>query len=128
MYDGGVMHLASDYIHPTPNGGRCRARIFVPDEERDAPVIVLTEQRNNPGMSVTNCAGRLAAEIVAHHRWPDRTSPVWIEHYEDGVRGTREDPQTFDLVSFGESGPPNSPRWSPLDRETVEALVGQPVQ
>jgi hypothetical protein len=27
------MHLASDYIHPTPRGGRCRIRIYLPDLE-----------------------------------------------------------------------------------------------
>jgi hypothetical protein len=126
------MHLASDYIHPTPNGGRCRMRIYVPDEEADAAVVILTELRDNPGMSVTNCVERLATEILAHHKWPDRVPPVWIEMYEDGVRGTREDPQTFDLVSFDGpppgGGPPDPPRWRPLDRRTVEALVGRRVQ
>jgi hypothetical protein len=25
------MHLASDYIHPTPRGGTCRIRIYLED-------------------------------------------------------------------------------------------------
>ncbi len=135
------MNLSSDYIHPTPNGGRCRVRIFIPDEEADAPVVVLTELVGNPGMSVTNCVEGLAAEILAHHRWPDRVMAVFVEHYEDGVRGTRDDPQTFDLVRFDNPSPLETtsasgrvhrslgePRWSALDRETVEVLVGQPVR
>jgi hypothetical protein len=31
------MHLANDYIHPAPWGGECRVRIYLPDEEQDAP-------------------------------------------------------------------------------------------
>jgi hypothetical protein len=27
------MHLAADYIHPTPLGGSCRVRIYLPDVE-----------------------------------------------------------------------------------------------
>jgi hypothetical protein len=60
------MHLASDYVHPTPYEGRCRVRIFIPTEERDVMTIVLTEPRDDPGMSVTNCVERLAAERGAH--------------------------------------------------------------
>lgn len=82
----------------------------------------------------------LAAEVIGFHRLP--TPLVWIEHYEDGARGTREDPQTFDLVTFssyevedlgqlrylGEQRQRiGEPFWKPLDRATVEALVGTPV-
>jgi hypothetical protein len=31
------VHLAADYIHPTPRGGRCRVRVYLPEDERDAP-------------------------------------------------------------------------------------------
>jgi hypothetical protein len=31
------MHLAGDYIHPTPRGGRCCIRIYLPEEQQDAP-------------------------------------------------------------------------------------------
>ena len=37
------MHLASDYIHPTPRGGRCRVRIYRPEEEQDAPVVIRSQ-------------------------------------------------------------------------------------
>jgi hypothetical protein len=29
------MQMASDYIHPTPRGGRCRIRVYLPDEEHE---------------------------------------------------------------------------------------------
>jgi hypothetical protein len=31
------MHLAGDYIHPTPRGGRCGYGISLPEEQQDAP-------------------------------------------------------------------------------------------
>jgi hypothetical protein len=93
------MHLATDYIHPAPRGGRCRVRVFLPDEpERDAPVVVCTELANNPGMSVTNAASRIAGEAISSFRLP--VPVVWIEHCEEGARGTEEDPETFDFVVF----------------------------
>jgi len=130
------MHLATDYIHPTPHGGRCRVRVYIPEDRRDAPVVVCTELRNNPGQSITNAAERIASEVATHNRLP--TPVVWIEHYEAGARGTPEDPHTFDLVTFARyevEGPGGyqdegrrrivEPSWQALDRATVEALIGQ---
>ncbi len=131
------MHLVADYVHPTPGRGKCRVRVFLPDDERDAPVVVCTEPRDNPGQSVTNAAERIAAEVIANFRLP--VPVVWIEHYEDGARGTEEDPHTFDLVIFshyeprkvlsagGWSKKVGPPTWKALDRRTVEVLVGWPL-
>ena len=58
-----LMYLASDYIHPTPRAGRCRIRIFLPEEEQDAPVVICSKLPNNGGTSVTNAAEQLAAEV-----------------------------------------------------------------
>ena len=134
------MYLAADYIHPTPQRGRCRVRIYRPDltEEgsgaRDEAVVICTELRDNPGQSVTNAAERIAGEVISFHRLP--TPLVWVEHYEDGARGTPEDPHTFDLVTFesyevedlgaymGEKRQRiGEPSWQPLDRATVETLI-----
>lgn len=132
------MHLAADYVHPTPHGGRCRVRIFLPEEERDAPVVVCTEPKDNPGMSITNAAEQLAAEVIAAH--PMLETPfVWVEHYEDGARGTPQDRHTFDLVEFAHYEPRETlragewrkeigePTWKPITRSMVEALIGEPL-
>jgi hypothetical protein len=85
------MYLAGDYIHPTPHNGRCRVRIYRPDlpEEgsaaRDEAVVICTELPNNPGMSVTNAAERIAGEVISFHRLPKPL--VWIEHRQDGAGG-----------------------------------------
>jgi hypothetical protein len=87
------MHLAANYVHPTPNGGRCRVRIFVSDgSELDvAAVVVVTEVEDNPGQSVTNAIEWIVGETLHAHSL-DPSETVVIEHYENGARGTPEDP------------------------------------
>jgi hypothetical protein len=62
------MHLASDYIHPTPRDGRCRIRIYYPDQERYAPVVICSELPSNEGSSVTYSANQIAAEVIRYHK------------------------------------------------------------
>ena len=128
------MHLAATYIHPTPRGGRCLVQIYLPSKKRDAPVVICTEPKDNPGMSITNAAEQLAAEVIHGHRLP--VPVVWIEHYVDGARGTPQDPHTFDLVTFSDYQPRDAlragewrkeigePTWRALDRRSVEVLIG----
>ena len=130
------MHLAVDYIHPTPRDGMCRIRIYLPDDEQDAPVVICSELPKNEGSSVTYSAHQIAAEVIRYHKLP---APVWIEHYysKEATDGASE---TFELVVFSswevkESAPYlgetkltlGEPRWKSLDRESVEALVGEEV-
>jgi hypothetical protein len=130
------MHLARDYIHPYKGaGGRpahCCIRIYLPDDTRDAPVVICSELSNNPGGSVTNSAEVIAAGVIWANELP--TPLVWIEHWpkESNDGGT----ETFDLVVFSsyavtERAPYlgemrawiGEPTWKPLDRAAVEVLV-----
>ncbi len=130
------MHLASDYIHPTPREGRCRIRIYLPEDEQDAPVVICSELPNNEGSSVTYSAHQIAAEVIRYHKLGE--SPVWIEHYPKET--TDGHSETFELVVFSsyevkERAPYlgetrltiGEPVWKTLDRETVEALVGEEI-
>ena len=62
------MHLASDYTHPTPRGGSCRIRIYLPEDERDAPVVICSELPHNEGSSVTYSAEQIAAEVIRYNK------------------------------------------------------------
>ena len=128
------MYLVADYTHPTPHGGRCRVSIYLPEEEGDAPVVVCSELPNNKGMSVTNAAERIAAEVIEKHGLP---IPIWIEQRTaETAHGPEE---RFALVVFSDHEvrqlPPylgawltiGEPTWKPLDRTSVEVLVGQKV-
>ena len=59
------MHLATAYVHPTPKGGSCRVRVYVPEEEGDAPVVLCSEMPTNPGLSVTRAKEPIAGEIIS---------------------------------------------------------------
>jgi hypothetical protein len=129
------MHLASDYIHPYNDaGGRpshCRIRIYLPDDDLDAPVVVCSELPNNPGGSSTNSAEVIAAGVIQANELP--TPLVWIEHWpEECIEGQ----ETFELVVFSsyevvERAPYlgetrawiGDATWKPLDRASVEVLV-----
>ena len=129
------MYLASDQAHPTPRGGSCRIRVYLPENPQDAWVVICSELPINRGQSVTESAERIAAEVLVVH---DQPRVIWIEHHPPET--TDGETETFDLVTFdsyevqeralhlGERGARlGTPRWKPLNRATVEALVGQPV-
>jgi hypothetical protein len=76
------VHLASDYIHPTRTPeevGRCRVRIYFPDEVRDSVEAICSGLPNNPGGSITNSAEVIAAGVIRANELP--TPLVWIEHW-----------------------------------------------
>ncbi len=130
------MHLATDYIHPTPRDGRCRVRVWLPEDDQDSPVVVCTELPTNEGTSITYAAEQLAAEVIRYHRLP--TPIVWIEHQPPIT--TDGDTETFDLVDFSsyevtERGPYlgetrlslGEATWKRITRGMVEVLVGREV-
>jgi hypothetical protein len=130
------VHLASDYIHPYKDAGghpaHCRVRIYLPEDMRDTPVVICSELPNNPGESITNSAEAIAAAVIRANELP--TPLVWIEHWpEESTEGQ----ETFELVVFSsyevvERAPYlgetrawiGDAAWKPLDRATVEVIVG----
>ena len=130
------MRVISDdllaYDVPQGASGKCRVRVYEPDDpELDATVIIASELPDNTGPSVREAASTIAARVAASFRLYER--PVFVEH---------RPPEDFELVWFGRyraqemrrMGPHllwdlevGEPEWRPLDRMTVEALVGQPV-
>ena len=128
------MDLAADYIHPTPHSGRCRVRIYLPEEEWDAPVVICSELSTNKGMNVTNAAEQIAAEVIKHHKLP---VPVWIEQrMSETAHGPKErfalvvfsDYEVRELASYlGVRLTIGEPTWKRLDRANVGVLIGQEV-
>jgi hypothetical protein len=53
-------------------------RIYLPDDDLDAPVVVCSELPNNPGGSITNSAEMIAAGVIQANELP--TPLVWIEY------------------------------------------------
>ena len=130
------MHLTSDYIHPYKDArGRpahCRVRIYLPEDMRDAPVVICSEVPNNPGESISNSSEAISAAVIRANELP--TPLVWIE---DWPEESTEQQETFELVVFSsyevtERAPYlgetrawiGDAIWKRLDRATVEVLVG----
>lgn len=87
------MYLASDQAQPTPHGGSCRIRVYLPKGPRDAWVIVCSELPTNEDQGITEAAEKIAAEVLVVH---DQPSVVWIEHHPpETTDGTTE---TLELV------------------------------
>jgi hypothetical protein len=111
-------------------------RLYLPEDEQDAPVVICSELPSNEGSSVTYSANQIAAAVIRYHKLA--LPPVWIEHYpKEATDGHSE---TFQLVVFSsyevkERAPYlgetrltiGEPVWKTLDRESVEALVGEKV-
>jgi hypothetical protein len=117
------MHLASDYIHPYKDaGGRhshCRVRIYLPDD-LDAPVVVCSELPNYPDGSITNSADHPTGMDRAlargdYRRKRDLRAGCFLQ-----LRGRRKD-----TLPRGDAGTwIGDATWKPLDRASVEVLVG----
>jgi hypothetical protein len=76
--------------------GRCRVRIYFPDDVLDAPMVVCSELSNNPGGSITNSAEVIAAGVIQANELP--APLVWIEHWaKEATDGGEE---SFELVVF----------------------------
>ncbi len=129
------MYLASDQAQPTPGGGSCRVRVYLPKDPQDAWVVICSELLINRGASINHAVEKIAAEVLVAHGQPRL---VWIEHHPPET--TDGETETFDLVTFdcyeaherapylGEHGVRlGTPEWRSLDRGTVEVLVGSPV-
>lgn len=89
------VYLASDYAHPTPRGGSCRIRVYLPDDPQDAWVVICSELLVDRGQSVTEAAARIAAEVLVA---PDQPHLVRIEHHP--LETTDVETETFDLVTL----------------------------
>ena len=130
------MRVISDDLlaFAVPKGakGKCRVRVYEPDApELDATVVIASELPDSSGPSVREASSTIAARVAASHRLYRR--PVFIDHRL---------PEDFELVWFGcyraqeirRMGPHllwdlevGEPERRPLDRRTVEVLVGQRV-
>jgi hypothetical protein len=130
------MRMTSDdviaYVGPKGAKGKCRVRVYEPDDlELDATVVIASELPEDPEPGIREAASTIAARVAASFRLYER--PVFIDHRL---------PEDFELVWFGRyrareirrMGPHllwdlevGEPERKPLDRRTVETLVGQPV-
>lgn len=122
--------------------GACRLRLFVPVghpiSAQHPAVIIVTEQPEREGLSVTNGIEIIAATVCRTYGLnPHHT--VLIEHYDDRERGSaaylpgRIDGEKFSCVTFEEMRTSDTepltpqvrrPQWRPVSKSEIEALLG----
>jgi hypothetical protein len=133
------MYLATNYIHLYRGvagvHSKCRIRLYLPQEDQDAAVVICSELPDNPGTSASSAAEQIAAEIIRRFRLP--SPPVWIEHQPQECTNGQED--TFELVVFTHYKVKDTLQGGilhqeigqsarkQLDRAAVKVLVGQEV-
>ncbi len=104
-----------DVIHqykPPMSGiqAHCRLRVY---QHAGQTVAIVTELRDNSGMSVTNAAEWLLPAMAQQYGLP--ADVVWLEHYER--QGGK--PDTYDQVTLRHG----SPAWRRLSADELRALL-----
>ena len=129
-------------LNNTPS--RCRVRLFTPPNvaQESGYVVILTDDADARGTSITNAADQLAAILCGRfHVLQERVT--WIEHYDHRHTPSGHDggghEQTFARVRFQvptEAGARfnyihgtslGRPAWTHIDRDSVETLIGEPL-
>lgn len=96
-------------VHVFPNYGRN----FI------ANLFVITERKDNPGMSVTNASEYIATHLVNQYKF-DPEECIFIEHYDyqDGRSTPTWDQVAYTWVKHLSKGWQASlPKWSPIPRD-----------
>lgn len=113
----------------------CYLRLYQPTGQSDqATVAVFTELPGNSGTSITN-----RIEVLATMAWEflqrPEVAPTVVEHYPSRGHynphtGKWQFPEQFDLLEFSRKPDDGfeKPRWRRVFRESVEALIGQPLR
>lgn len=109
-----------------------RARLYdLPDGRT---LILVSETPDAEGVSVTNGAAAIAAQVCLDHDL-DQEKIRFVEHYirdmnDRRLRDLNTQPHDFALVDMNwnaHDGKFESPRWSPLKPEAVELLCGEKI-
>jgi hypothetical protein len=87
----------------------CHVSVY---QHRHGAVVVMTEPRDNPGVSVTNAVESIATTVAIARRL-DPATTVWVEHYPDrhppGMEHDATFDESYDLVTFTWDNCPPSP-------------------
>lgn len=106
--------------HPTVAPTTCRVRVYEWVGRR-APVVIVSELADNPGLSVTNAAEHVWRAVG---RLLETSRFTLIEHYgpDSYAAGGNRYQEQFDEVTVDVAGHPS---WRSLSRDEVRALTGE---
>jgi hypothetical protein len=120
-----------DYRDPSyGNDSSCWLRIY--QLAGGIAVAIATEIGDNKGPSITNTAEAWAREAQKEYSL-DPNKTWFVEHYDRRGNGSYGAPvkemeaETYDIVSFqwDYDGLPRQPKWRPIPKKELEALIGE---
>lgn len=77
-------------------------------------LVIVTELRSNPGVSITNAAEIIAEKVCKNFKIKPEEL-IYIEHYQSEKSFLRTT-DTFDFVEFDiNNGKFSEPKWIPID-------------
>lgn len=102
--------LVDPYVFTDPNGRAAHCALRLVQGSLNRIVVVATELRSNPGMSITNAVETLATQVVRRFEL-DVMNLVWIEHYTYPISGNPLVLRTYDRVEFRSRLPGGDPAF-----------------
>lgn len=100
MYqDNPYPRLIDPYPFIDPNGRAAHCALRLVQGSRERVVVIATELRSNPGMSITNAVEMLATQVARQFEL-NVMMLVWIEHYAYPISGNPLVPRSYDRVEF----------------------------
>lgn len=108
--------------------GRCHLQVFEP--KGALPIAIACELPGtlNTGPSITNAASALATQLWQQLLPRAREGIIFIEAYVDPFHAGSMPAERFAEVIFQLDGNRlHSPRWAPIERATIEAMIGGPL-
>jgi hypothetical protein len=105
-------------------------QLEIPSLGDDHIVVIVTEVKDNPGTSITNCAEHLAHWVCLEFEI-EPTRLIWTEHYGYPSETAPQVPRTYDLVRFdilpaGRDAFFAHPAWRPMQPSDWQALGLEP--
>ncbi|HBY97199.1 MAG TPA: hypothetical protein DEP84_25185 [Chloroflexi bacterium] len=118
-----MLALDTIFRYRDPIGGvtaHCRVRIYKTTRKN---VVILSEARNNPGMSVTSAIVAITTAVVRQYKL-DTARTTWIEHTPGEAGGANA---SYDLIQLAWDGGQFTadPESRPMTRKQVERLIGE---
>jgi hypothetical protein len=120
------------FVFRGPSGNPAIADVAIVTRDGSVPVVVATEREDNPGVSITNGAEQLAAEVLLR-LFPERAGESQpfrlVEHYRAGSFDSTMNEVTFANFELSRNG--NVPRigdvieWQALDVRVAAVLAAQ---
>lgn len=97
-------------------------------------IVLFTEVKDNPGVTVTNWSERLATDALRRFSYLTEENTIWVENYQrdmESIDPFKDDAwDRFNQVEYNYNPARrefSTPTWRRLDREKLHQLAGEEI-